>query len=83
MNSATCTSCIVCWKATKEGDTSDYCSTICEAAAESRAPYLIELPRGHVAFKKGAFFFKMHILLMLLAIYAVVADTYVFLVGSL
>ncbi|PPQ90275.1 hypothetical protein CVT25_013100 [Psilocybe cyanescens] len=54
INSATCTSCLICWKATKMGDSSDFCSTTCEAAAESRAPYLIELPRGHVAFKKVA-----------------------------
>ncbi|KAH9477018.1 hypothetical protein JR316_0010934 [Psilocybe cubensis] len=54
INSATCTSCIICWKATKMGDMSDFCSDICEVAAESRAPYLIELPRGHVAFKKVA-----------------------------
>ena len=51
-NAAVCTSCILCWKSTKAGP-SDFCSQACEGLASARAPFLIEIPRGHVAFKKG------------------------------
>ncbi|KAF8797738.1 hypothetical protein BYT27DRAFT_6930048 [Phlegmacium glaucopus] len=49
-----CTSCILCWKSTKAGQ-SDFCSPACESLAKARAPFLIEIPRGHVAFKKDLF----------------------------
>ncbi|KDR78414.1 hypothetical protein GALMADRAFT_138501 [Galerina marginata CBS 339.88] len=51
-NSATCTTCLICWKAPKHGENNDICSPACKAAASGRAPVLIEVPRGHVAFKK-------------------------------
>jgi hypothetical protein len=50
---AVCTSCILCWKSTKAGK-SDFCSEACQSLADIRAPFLIEIPRGHVAFKKVA-----------------------------
>jgi len=36
-----------------EGSNSDFCSEECKLAVENQAPLLIELPRGHKAFKKG------------------------------
>ena len=32
---------------------SDFCSEACQSLADIRAPFLIEIPRGHVAFKTG------------------------------
>jgi len=52
-DAAVCTSCILCWKSTKKGE-SDFCSGACDNLAGLRAPFLIEIPRGHVAFKKVA-----------------------------
>lgn len=46
------TLCILCWKSAKAGE-SDFCSKPCKSLADIRAPFLIEIRRGHVAFEKG------------------------------
>ncbi|KAF8966953.1 hypothetical protein BDZ97DRAFT_1806077 [Flammula alnicola] len=56
-SSATCTTCLVCWKATRTAETDDFCSQTCHDVAERRAPFLLEVPRGHAAFKKVADYF--------------------------
>ncbi|KAF8154073.1 hypothetical protein B0H34DRAFT_75916 [Crassisporium funariophilum] len=53
-DAAACTTCIICWKASKHSPNSDFCSKGCESVAQCKAPFLIELPRGHVSFKKVA-----------------------------
>jgi hypothetical protein len=53
-NAAACASCILCWKSTKLED-SDFCSQTCQSLADVRAPFLIEIPRGHVSFKIGTY----------------------------
>lgn len=54
-NAATCKTCIICWQA-DSGDQSDFCSDQCAEVAGKKAPFLLEVPRGHVAFKKGTTF---------------------------
>ena len=51
-NAATCKTCLICWQA-ETPDQSDFCSDACTEVANKRAPFLLEIPRGHVAFKKG------------------------------
>ena len=51
-NLATCETCIICWK-TDSRDNGEFCSEECAEVADKKAPFLLELPRGHVAFKKG------------------------------
>lgn len=53
-NAAACTSCILCWKMTKAAQ-SDFCTQACHNLADARAPFLLEIPRGHVAFKQGSY----------------------------
>jgi hypothetical protein len=55
-NSATCKTCLVCWQEENPGE-SDFCSTVCADVAAKKAPFLLEVPRGHVAFKKVADFY--------------------------
>ncbi|KAF8800842.1 hypothetical protein BYT27DRAFT_7148208 [Phlegmacium glaucopus] len=53
---AACRLCILCRKSTKAAQ-SDFCSRACKSLADARAPFLIEIPRGHVAFRDVADFF--------------------------
>ena len=54
-NAVPCKTCIICWQAESEGR-SDFCSEKCEEVADKKAPFLLEVPRGHDAFKKGTTF---------------------------
>ena len=51
-NAVPCKTCIICWQAESE-DRSDFCSEKCAEAADKKAPFLLEVPRGHVAFNTG------------------------------
>jgi len=51
-NAVPCKTCIICWQAESE-DRSDFCSEKCAEAAVKKAPFLLEVPRGHDAFKQG------------------------------
>jgi len=31
----------------------DLCSNVCQGIADSKAPFLLEIPRGHISFKTG------------------------------
>ncbi|CAA7261935.1 unnamed protein product [Cyclocybe aegerita] len=54
-----CTTCPICWRLPGHSTSAEgYCSKACDAIAEAKAPVLIELPRGHVAFKKAAEIFS-------------------------
>ncbi|KIM41675.1 hypothetical protein M413DRAFT_444923 [Hebeloma cylindrosporum] len=50
-NAATCKTCLICWQAESRGQ-SDYCSDECGDVSGTKAPFLLEVPRGHVSFKK-------------------------------
>ena len=54
-SSATCKTCLACWKAERAKESDDFCSLSCKSAVESRAPLLLDVPRGHASFKKGDF----------------------------
>ncbi|PPR03288.1 hypothetical protein CVT26_008122 [Gymnopilus dilepis] len=53
-SSATCKTCLACWKAERAKESDDFCSLSCKSAVESRAPLLLDVPRGHASFKKVA-----------------------------
>ncbi|KAF9054281.1 hypothetical protein BJ165DRAFT_699514 [Panaeolus papilionaceus] len=52
-NVAACATCVLCWKKFKFGN-SDFCTVECVENAERRSPVLLEIPKGHVSFKKVA-----------------------------
>ncbi|KAJ3501204.1 hypothetical protein NLJ89_g9446 [Agrocybe chaxingu] len=54
-----CTTCPICWRSPGHSTSAEgYCSKACAEIAEAKAPFLIELPRGHVAFKKAVEIFS-------------------------
>ncbi|KJA13312.1 hypothetical protein HYPSUDRAFT_73077 [Hypholoma sublateritium FD-334 SS-4] len=56
-DASTCTTCLVCWKAHRLDD-DFFCSPRCRVVVDSKSPFLLEIPRGHILFKKINNFFS-------------------------
>ena len=51
-NAVGCKTCLICWQTESQGQ-SDFCSEECTEVADKKAPFLLEVPPGHNAFKEG------------------------------
>jgi len=57
ISSITYSACLMCWSAAQQ-NSSEFCSTSCQEAAQDKGPILLEALRGHVTFQEISNLFK-------------------------